>query len=349
MQTFEQFKRAKFFPTIDGLRAISVILVITFHAAEPAFQGINGYLGVTIFFVISGFLITTLLLREEENTGRINIRNFYIRRIFRIFPLYYLALGTYSFLVIGLNLGSDPAQFLQRLPLLATYNGEFAGSGTFSHSWSLGIEEKFYLFWPALGFAAPITVRKRLVLTTALLTVSVATDNLDGWRYFAIYTPILAGCLLAVVMNNERGFIQVKKIIQPVCSIPIFALTAYLFIVNNEEGYQHVAFSIAATLLFPTLICGPAWVRTLLSLTPLRWIGTLAYGAYLFHPLVMALADKLIQPNGSLIEQIARTLLILGTTVAFAAALNKTFEKPFIHLGARLIRRRTNKHALDSD
>ena len=123
--------------------------------------------------MISGFLITTLLLREEERAGRASLWRFYTRRVFRIFPLYFFALAVFSALVLLFRLGNDPDAFAERLPLLATYNGEFAGSGTFSHSWSLGIEEKFYLVWPLLAFGCLAIRRRRLVVAMGVLVVRI--------------------------------------------------------------------------------------------------------------------------------------------------------------------------------
>src|SRR5690606_33976224 len=101
----EGFLAVRYWPALDGLRAVSILLVVLFHTTDPVWQVIDGRMGVTLFFVISGFLITTLLLREEERRGQVSLRGFYIRRIFRIAPLYYLALGATLVLVLAMGVG----------------------------------------------------------------------------------------------------------------------------------------------------------------------------------------------------------------------------------------------------
>lgn len=147
-----------YFSSLDGLRAISVLLVLISHArGAEAFHWLRGANGVTVFFVLSGFLITTLALREEARQGFLDIRAFFIRRIFRILPVYYLALGLYCALILGLGIeGHRRDDFLGALPFYAFYFQEYPHFLTpgipFEVSWSLGIEEKFYLLWPFLAF-----------------------------------------------------------------------------------------------------------------------------------------------------------------------------------------------------
>jgi len=149
--TFNEFRNARVVPGLDGLRGVSVLLVLSWHTGDALWQTVRGYLGVTLFFVISGFLITTLLLREQDSYGRVSIWRFYVRRLFRITPMYYFVLLMYAVLVLRFDMAGSSESFGARFLQLATYNGEFAGSGTFSHAWSLGIEEKFYLIWPVLN------------------------------------------------------------------------------------------------------------------------------------------------------------------------------------------------------
>ena len=161
-------------PELDGLRAISVLLVVSVHLHdfETVWKWLAGWQGVTVFFVLSGYLITTLSLREERaarGAAFVAGRAFYARRSLRIFPLYYLTLAAYCGLIFGLGLnpekrfllsGAMPYYLLyfQEVPFFYGLTGE---SGIVQHanipfyqSWSLGIEEKFYLVWPVLAFVS---------------------------------------------------------------------------------------------------------------------------------------------------------------------------------------------------
>ncbi|MCM3409935.1 acyltransferase family protein [Metabacillus litoralis] len=334
---FTSFQNLHYFPELDGLRAISVLMVLAFHTGDILWTPIHGYLGVTIFFVISGFLITTLLLREEEMYGKISYRNFYIRRTFRIFPLYYIALLLFSILVLGLGLGADPEGFRDRLPLLTLYLGEFAGSGTFSHSWSLGIEEKFYIVWPILAFGFFSLRKYRINIALFCLIASIVSTPIEGWNYLAIYTPILSGCLLAILLHNQKLFKIINQITSPLPAIITGALIVGLILTNNEDGYTHVTFSLAMTLFLPSLVVGSESVKKILSWKPLTYVGTRAYGIYLFHPLVMAVVDKVLNEGSeSIALQLLRLITISVFSIIVADVLYRIVEQPLIKLGRRL-------------
>jgi peptidoglycan/LPS O-acetylase OafA/YrhL len=157
----DEFLNTRTFHDLDGLRAISVIAVVWHHTAALAFPDVHvlqqGLYGVDFFFAISGFLITTLLLREHRRTGRISYRRFLGRRALRIFPLFYVVLATYVLLTIATRRGTPEAtEFFHNLPAFATYTSnwfvdlEHGTSVTFYFAWSLATEEQFYLLWPPL-------------------------------------------------------------------------------------------------------------------------------------------------------------------------------------------------------
>ena len=170
---YEAFTATAWFSGLDGLRAFSVVAVLWYHlAGEHDLALLNhGNQGVQLFFAISGFLVTTLLLRERRRTGTISLRSFYLRRTLRIFPLYYAVLATYALLVFATLRGTPKgAEFWQHLPAFATYTSNWfvsadAGTGhgvTFYFAWSLATEEQFYLVWPPLllwALAASMCIR----------------------------------------------------------------------------------------------------------------------------------------------------------------------------------------------
>ena len=156
----ERYLGARYFAALDGLRCLSILWVIGFHAqlTNPLLHRIfrRGDWGVGLFFAISGFLITTLLLRERTATGTIALGKFYARRTLRIFPLYYAAIVLYSLLVWRFEHGPEKGEFFRHLPFFMTYSSNWfvdrfaADRVIFAFSWTLATEEQFYLLWPSI-------------------------------------------------------------------------------------------------------------------------------------------------------------------------------------------------------
>ncbi|MBB5896534.1 peptidoglycan/LPS O-acetylase OafA/YrhL [Kutzneria kofuensis] len=178
---YDTYRRTKVFASLNGLRCLSILAVIWHHCGGDV-AGIpvprTGYLGVSLFFVISGFLITTLLLRERDQHGQISLRRFYARRSLRIFPLYYTVVAIYAVLVLLVwkpsAYGND---YLHNLPAFLTYTSNWfvpLGSELYL-AWSLAAEEQFYLVWPVIE---RFTARKwPVLLAVAILMVSVALST----------------------------------------------------------------------------------------------------------------------------------------------------------------------------
>src|SRR5579863_8987346 len=213
-------------PSLDGLRAISILFVLAAHEYEsrPIFSSrtllsdvlwLHGSTGVSIFFVISGFLITGLLLREEDKTGRISLRKFYIRRVFRILPPFYayavfvLILGWLGLAGISVLRGYDA---LWAMLFTWDYNPKVS-SWLFAHTWSLSIEEQFYLLWPAtlvvLGrkkstyvAAALIVAAPALRILTALLLPVDQVQRITSMLHTRV-DMLMFGCLLALMSGSE--------------------------------------------------------------------------------------------------------------------------------------------------
>lgn len=338
------FLAARYWPQLDGLRTVSITLVLISHMSDPAVWGfLNGGLGVTLFFVISGFLITSLLIREEHRSGRISISRFYIRRAFRILPLYYLALSIAVIGVFVFGLGAGSGNFAQRLPLLATFNGDLAGGGTFVHSWSLGIEEKFYVVWPFLMFTIPLFKKHRLTVAGILLACSSALSYVDGLRYFGTYTAILAGCVVALLMHTGGGFKAMAALARPGIALLLIPVALTAFILDpvlpsgNESGHAHVLFSYAVALLFPSIILGTSVLTGALALKPVTFIGTRTYAIYLFH-LFCIDAVNVVIPPGQENPGMAILRLVLAALLSAGVAeiMARVIEQPLIRLGRSL-------------
>ena len=220
------------FGSLDGLRAISILMVIWHHTASALYPNIRilrlGHLGVHFFFVISGFLLTTLLLREREKHGTISLKHFYIRRSLRIFPLYYAVILVYIAVVYFVEPTSVYGlAFWDNLKYYLTYTSNWFVTHDqprviFYFAWSLATEEQFYLMWPSvekyLRGMWPIVVAAVLILlsiatSSGWLSAFVHDDSLLHSVLESIAIPICLGVILAYILNEHGGVSINTKVI----------------------------------------------------------------------------------------------------------------------------------------
>ena len=333
-----------YFKELDGVRAISILAVLIWHGTDRL-AWFHGHHGVTFFFVLSGFLITTLLLREEATAGIVSLKAFWIRRTFRILPLYYCALALYVVLFLGIGLQPDRAgSFRMALPYYVLYFQEYPAifhcCAPFHLSWSLGIEEKFYLVWPAVAFATILSGRVRVggLLVAALVIVSLPA----AWPWSGIvypYLPIVMGCMLALFMNDTRVYTTVSRLGRFAGPLLLVALAS--FPLGTSLGAV-VVVDICCTLALAALVCAPSssWLPRVMGSRVAVYIGRRSYGIYLFHQIVLNVTRMMI-PDTSL----ARALLIIVVgacgSLAFAAVAHVVIERPMIELGRRIASRVT--------
>jgi peptidoglycan/LPS O-acetylase OafA/YrhL len=323
------------------VRALSIFAVVFFHAAEP-FQWLNGHQGVNFFFVLSGYLITTLLLREEQARGRVSLAGFYVRRIFRILPLYYLTLALYCVLLLGLKVQPERAEFFRRaLPYYALYFPEYIhlnGGGPFSHSWSLGIEEKFYAVWPLLGFALLRgRVGRPLVLLALIGVILSLPSSLDWAKYVRPYVPIVVGCLIALLLHRRDFFDKLR----PLGSYPGFflALAGAAIVMDGNQSSVFVAGGCALALI--ALVLAPARgtpTTRFMESAAVVFVGQRAYEIYLLHQLVLNVIRPRIaasQPTKGLVL----TVLGFAATVLVASIAHAVVGQPLIRQGRRIASR----------
>ena len=281
-------------PDIDGLRCIAVGSVIAFHAT-PGYAP-AGFFGVDIFFVISGYLITNILLREARE-GRLSIREFYKRRIRRIFPALILLLATV--LIVGwfilvdsryarLGLHAAAASGFVANILFWQESSYFVSSSDLLHLWSLGVEEQFYFVWPLLIYAI---VRRKYSVTRTLIAISILSF---GYSFYAtifdptaaFYSPVSRfwqlsiGGLVASVRGHE--FNQSRREALSVSGALAIAASVLLLDKNSLlPGFWALAPVLGAAAI---IHAGPtARVNRLLSVKPAVWIGLISYPLYLWH------------------------------------------------------------------
>jgi peptidoglycan/LPS O-acetylase OafA/YrhL len=350
---------------LDGLRGLAIIGVVLFHYTWIS----CGWAGVQLFFVLSGFLITSILMADRRLQFGPYIRRFYWRRTLRIFPLYfgYLALLTVAFLFTRV-----PAAFATEWPFLYTYtfnyerlSHAFQNNAFYGHFWSLSIEEQFYVLWPAVVYFAPRRVFAFIIVGILALCPALrgasgdvlsATSHSPGYLGQAIYSltfcqfdAFAAGAAVAVFgqhlsSRSGRMFVVASIVLLGAGQANAMMLTgrpaldtSLGYPINMFLNYQHVwGYTLidlwAASLLL--LACRPNIVATVLAHSTLVYIGRISYGMYVFHLVILLGARKLAGPRHSL-ENLTLFLLYFGVVVAVSAISYRWFESAFLRMKDR--------------
>lgn len=331
----------KYSPPLDGLRALCVAFTLFNHIpGHPEY--LNGTVGVDGFFALSGFLITSLLSAEWQGSGRVRIRSFYIRRAFRIIPLYYTAFALYALVALALSVsGRDPARLAEckvAAPAVLAFLGEYrpAAAGTFfGHSWTLGIEEKYYLVWPLL-FVALQALRPRwrlAVLATLAAACWLLLDpDVEARGYGGLAIGSFFGLLYADRTDPWRApWLAVRP---PLCVLLWCATYAITLVMPG--GGIHVLLTLASALLIGRVAESRGALARFLSQSILVFIGRRSYGIYLIHVLIAnaaRLALARVPPEQAWLPIFAVTLV--GAAL-LASILKVCLEDPLIRVGKRL-------------
>jgi peptidoglycan/LPS O-acetylase OafA/YrhL len=337
-----------YIPTLDGWRAVAIIGVLLCHAFDQESIFNLGELGVMLFFGISGFLITNRMLRECEKTGRLSLRNFYIRRVFRILPpaFFYLAV-VYLLGRLGV-ISSTGKEILACIFFVRNY---VTGLGWYtSHFWSLSVEEHFYLIWPAIFVLAG---RKRAMWVAPLLALAtIVWRTVDGHYQIALHlanNPALGpgnpfrsdycadglfwGCSLALWLPLVH---RAPRVI----GTPLCVLIAAVVLGTRYIGVSH-NYAIAgvgmALLLGCTVLKPESWLGRFLELKPIRFVGRISYSLYLWQMLFL-----------TWFPQYAWQHLPLNLVFAFACAIFSYYviERPLIKMGHWLTHVRVPQEAV---
>jgi peptidoglycan/LPS O-acetylase OafA/YrhL len=329
----------KYFPALDGLRAISVFLVTFVHVKyhSAIMVHLPGWLGVDFFFIISGFLITTLLLREEQDSGGVDLFAFYARRFFRIVPIYGLVLCVY--VAACLTDAGKWAQLKHALPYYLTFTNEFVASRVpFGATWTLGVEEKFYLVWPFVFFVLLARFRKRI----AVLPLLFALTSLLPFRMARSYFGLLVGCTVAVLFMYRPSWPKVNVLgkWQPGALLALIVFGFYL--VDRNEKFVFF-FSICAALLVMHLLTSRDWLEKLLSSSGFVWVGKRSYSMYLIHGLVLDAVQWFINPSNTALQL---TVVVISFSVCAMCSdlLFRFVEEPTRRYGKRMLQKRHLAH-----
>jgi peptidoglycan/LPS O-acetylase OafA/YrhL len=325
----------KYFPALDGLRAISVFLVTFVHLKQHSaiLVHLPGWLGVDFFFIISGFLITTLLLREEHDSGAIDLFAFYARRFFRIVPIYSLVLCVY--VAACMTDAGKWAQLKHALPYYLTFTNEFVASHVpFSATWTLGVEEKFYLVWPFVFFVLLARFRKRI----AILPLLFVLTSLLPFRMARSYFGLLAGCTVAVLLTYRPHWPKADLLgkWQPVALLALVGSCFYLVDLNEQFVFL---FSICAALLVMHLLTTSDWLERLLSSRGFVWVGKRSYSMYLIHSLVLDAVQRFMNPSNTA-RQLAIVVISFSICAICSDLLFRFIEEPARRYGKRILQKR---------
>ena len=338
----------KHLPALDGIRALAVFVVILYHSGVVT--GIPGDLGVSAFFVLSGFLITWLLIKELEKTGAISLRDFYKRRTLRIFPAYY------AFVILSLvgdallhhywSWGIITAAFTYTV----NYYNAFQGHPTTSvaHAWSLAVEEQFYLLWPILlmtlwkkGRAHTRNVLALIVLCVlawrAVLYVGFHVQS--SWVYDAFDArcdALAIGCLMAL-LGSAPSYRSFESAVSRYAWLPFVTLVlVWLSRVAPSNNYHYtLGMTVEAILLAVFLIQmlrlseSPLW--SWLNRPVIRWLGAISYPCYLWHGWGLAIGEHIIKHGTLWLQFIAG----YAVTIGLASGSYYLIEKPFLTLKDR--------------
>jgi peptidoglycan/LPS O-acetylase OafA/YrhL len=334
------------FGSLDGLRAFSIIAVVWLHTAgenSPSVVLRRGFLGVDFFFIISGFLIVTLLLREKQRNGEVSLRNFYARRSLRIMPVYWLML-VFALCLAFLKPGTQSAGIKHDFPYAFLYVSNFVQMSSFlSITWSLSTEEQFYGVVPWLQKYSPRLFARFLLPMGYLLAILppfgvFPSLQLPDFFRQTTFGPILLGVILAYGLNSGRGWSWVAAVLQSRWS-PLFAVALLALSLcapqDDIAGWPRLSMQLSMLVVLASCVVREGHVLSaVLSWWPLRRIGIVSYGIYIYHQLVYWPVARLFSHVG-VASKIMFFVAVTAATWAVAELSYHFFEARFLALKER--------------
>ena len=354
---FDQFLKNRHFLGLDGMRCIAIIAVIWHHSSPPKLLPImgRGFLGVDLFFVLSGFLISTLLIREKAATGKISLGDFWMRRALRLIPAYYAVLLALVAAYVILKPGSEETRaIVSGFPIYAFYlsNWVHPGAPNLGPTWSLATEEQFYLVWPLIeAFGTPI-ISAAAIFAGLIVNQIINFGGLDGaigavtgWAPVdhpevlqTTFTPILLGVGLAHLLNQRASFAFMRRIAGfPYAGAAYAALSVALISLpaSDISGILRLSIHLSFSLFVAAVILAPHGAAArFLEHRPIAFIGKVSYGIYLYHMFALHAAAVIVRKSG--IPTTPATFIIGAMiAVAVSAASFYLLEKRFLDLRKR--------------
>jgi peptidoglycan/LPS O-acetylase OafA/YrhL len=358
--SYEAYRSVRVFSCLDGLRCLSVLAVVWHHSANvpsltryfPAAR--NGFLGVDLFFEISGFLIVTLLLRERSERNGISLRGFYARRVLRIFPLYYGLLVFFAVLFFWVRPhGGGAAAFRDELWVMLLYLSNWIPvTGMLALTWSLAVEEQFYLLWPPVEkwlsrFAAPLVLF--IIVASQVVHFGWMDAGLEaafGWdsnhpeflRQVTL-TPICLGVLLAHSLHDPAHFAWFSRWLGRPFTAPALLL-GLVFLANvlpaDMRGLPRVTVHVLMFfLLASTVVSEKNGLASFLTLSVVARIGALSYGVYLLHHIALGVTRRGLAAAGFEVSPLPLFLVGVVLAIGMAELSYRFYETRFLKLRGR--------------
>ena len=362
-----------YMPGLDGLRALAVFAVIAYHLKLTWAPG--GLLGVSLFFVLSGYLITNILLKQWERSGFIDLKDFWLRRARRLLPALFVMLAGVMLWVIlwaperlaALKPEALAAVFYTSNWYLifhqVSYFESFGPPSPLVHLWSLAVEEQFYLFWPLLLGWGLGCFRQRKWLIGGTVAVTLASAAAMAMIYMPGHDPsrvyygtdtrvfaLLVGALLAMVWPRGKmtGDLSGKKKLA-LDGAGSLGLLVVLLMIGKTSQYQTslyqgglLLFSVAAACLVAVMSHPASYLGRLFGWGPLRWLGGCSYGIYLWHYPVIILTNPVVNTEGL---NLSLTLGQIALSIILAALSRYLIEDPIRYGRRKGMRRRARRRA----
>ncbi|HDK9379460.1 TPA: acetyltransferase [Staphylococcus aureus] len=361
---FTKYKKMRYMPGLDGLRAIAVLGIIIYHLNKQWLTG--GFLGVDTFFVISGYLITSLLLKEYDDTGIIKLKSFWIRRLKRLLPaviVLLMVVGTATLLLKSDNIIRVKHDIIAAIFYVSNwwyiakdvnYFEQFSFM-PLKHLWSLAIEEQFYIFFPVILVTLLLTIKKRYKIGFIFWGVSIISLGLmmfiysingDHSRvYFGTDTrlqTLLLGVILAFLwppfkLKNDPPKV-VKYVIDSIGSLSFIVLILLFFIINDETNWIYdggfYLISILTLFIIASVVHPSTWIAKIFSNPVLVFIGKRSYSLYLWHFAVISFVHS-YYVDGQIPVYVY--FIDISLTIIFAELSYRFIETPFRKEGIKAL------------
>jgi len=336
-------------PDIEGLRGLAVVLVVAYHATPRRFHG--GFIGVDVFFVISGYLITGLLVREIEKTGRLSLAGFYARRARRLLPSSALV---FLFTLLACSLFLSPLQ-QYHLGTSGIYTALYASNfwflhqstdyfapaiatNPFLHTWSLAVEEQFYLVWPALVLLGMRGLRSRRTLFALMIAITAASLAVCVWfstrlAPVAFFSPFarawefsIGGIALLLAPFEPR----VPAALRAVGSwLGVVAILAAATLLQDQVGWRgwHALLPVLGTAAILLGRAPRTGAARILELSPVQWTGRISYVWYLWHWPLLAIVQAMNE-EATFSQRFQQIVLCVAASLVLAAITHSLVENP---------------------
>jgi len=345
-------KKFGYVPELDGMRGVAILAVMIFHAGAPFLQG--GFIGVDIFFVLSGFLITSLIINEYDSSSSLNLKNFYMRRLIRLAPALFLLLLVFT-LLSALLLSKDKAQSNHIDTIISLfYMSNWARAFSIhppdylGHTWSLSIEEQFYILWPLTLLGLLRTFTNRWVIAFIAFSFAISAWLLriylidNGSSFERLYNgldtradTLMMGCALGVILSsgllsNKIQLVLSKwlSILAP-CVILCLVFISITMTWTNPKMYYWVFFAVeifTVIILLHLFVNRDSFIHKLLSMKWIVWVGSISYGLYLWHYPIYRVMKSL--------DYSGYEVITYGTFITFMVSMLSFYflEKPILKL-----------------